>query len=124
MNIVLGEENIKDLSDRHIVLELDSFLISGSPEPVKSFCIVEKVSLEFFSATEQFQTLHANLVENYRRRQWKYCQDAISHLRGQWCGELDSFYDDLAQRIVRYKESEPCPDWNGVIDKRPRDTAA
>jgi hypothetical protein len=56
-------------------------------------------------------------MSNYKKRNWKYCQDALEHLQGKWKGELDSFYQDMANRVTGYQKHEPGVDWEPVIDR-------
>jgi hypothetical protein len=41
----------------------------------------------------------------------------LEHLTGKWGGQLDTFYQNLNQRVLGFKENDPGPDWTGVIDK-------
>ena len=118
MNIILGEENVKEIDQKYTVLELDTLLFSGSATPVTAYCLVEKVGLEEFVTLDRFRELHNNMMKNYRLKNWKYCEDALEHLMGKWRGELNSFYDDVAIRIKEYKQADPGKDWAGVIEKK------
>ena len=118
MNIILGEENVKEIDQKYTVLELDTMLFSGSAEPVTAYCLVEKVGLEEFVTLDRFRELHNNMMKNYRLKNWKYCEDALEHLMGKWRGELNSFYDDVSKRIAQYKHTDPGDAWNGVIEKK------
>jgi hypothetical protein len=117
MNIILGRENIEQAREKYTVLELDTLLINGAADPVTAYCLIEQVPIDQIAGMDQFRDLHNNLMANYRKRNWKYCEDAIEHLRGQWGGELDSFYIEMSQRVADLKESVLPNDWNGVIDK-------
>jgi hypothetical protein len=117
MNIILGRENIEQAQEKYTVLELDTLLIDGAADPVTAYCLIEQVPIEQIAGMDQFRDLHNNLMLNYRKRNWKYCEDAIEHLRGQWGGELDSFYIEMSQRVADLKKSVLPNDWNGVIDK-------
>ena len=117
MNIILGRENIEQAQEKYTVLELDTLIINGAADPVTAYCLIEQVPIDQISGMDQFRDLHNNLMANYRKRNWKYCEDAIEHLRGQWGGELDSFYIEMSQRVADLKESVLPNDWNGVIDK-------
>jgi hypothetical protein len=65
----------------------------------------------------QFHDLHANLMVEYRKRNWKYCEDAMEHLQGKWNGNLDTFYTELKARIQQLK-TESLPDtWTGTVLK-------
>jgi hypothetical protein len=115
MNILLGEENVAQIDEKYTVLELDTIRISG--QDIKAYCVVEQLPLYEMLTLEQFRDLHENLMKNYKSKNWKYCIDAIEHLKGKWKGDLDSFYDDLNSRILRYLQTDPGNEWDGVIVK-------
>jgi len=117
MNIILGEEHAAELQKKHIVLELDSFWISGNQKPVTAFCVTEDLSIASLMKADQFKDLHQGLMRNYRKKNWSYCLDALDHLRGQWDGQLDSFYDELGQRIRNYQSQVLDDSWDGIIAK-------
>jgi hypothetical protein len=115
MHIILGEENIKEIDQKYTVLELDTLRISG--EPVTAYCLIEELSLDEMFTLDQFRTLHENLIKNYKKRNWKFCEDAIEHLKGKWRGDLDTFYDSIDNRVKQYQQQEPSADWDGIIHK-------
>ena len=116
MNIILGKSQADLLKDKHLILELDTVTM-GNSTPITAYCVVENVPLEQISKIEPFTKLHTTLMENYRKRQWNYCQDVIEELIGAWGGQLDSFYTDLLNRIIANKENEPDKSWTGIIAK-------
>jgi hypothetical protein len=118
MNIVLGEENVQELRQKYIVLELDSFLLTGHDQPITAFCIAEDLSIQSLLQSDQMRDLHQGLIRNYRKKNWDYCLDALDHLRGKWDGQLDSFYIELDSRIRTLKAAPPDDTWNGVIVKK------
>lgn len=115
MNIILGEENVKDIDNKYIVLELDTMVIDGAP--VKAYCLVEQMSLDEFFTLDNYRDLHEKLISNYHKKNWSFCEQAIEHLKGRWRGEVDSFYDSLLERVVAFKDNDPGTDWNGFIVK-------
>ena len=119
MYIIVGEESAAKVDNKYLVLELDTILYDNKAEPVKSYCVIdnEHVPLTDINRIEELITLHQNLIENYRKRNWKYCLDALEHLKGSFRGELDTFYDDLEKRCSVFQQFEPPQDWNGVYDK-------
>jgi hypothetical protein len=117
MNIILGHENAEQARDKYTVLELDTLIIDGADDPVTAYCLVEQVPIDQIAGLDQFRDLHNNLMINYRKRNWKYCEDAIEHLQGKWGGELDSFYRELYQRIQQHKTETPDPNWIGTLLK-------
>ena len=117
MNIVLGEENVRDIRERYIVLELDQFRIPGHDSPVTAYCVTENLSVNELLQIDRWRDLHSNLMKNYRLRNWSYCMQAIEHLQGRWNGQLDSFYQSLLQRIQDLQTQDLDETWTGVIDR-------
>jgi len=117
MNIILGRENIEQAQEKYTVLELDTLIINGAEDPVTAYCLIEQVPIDQIAGMDQFRDLHNNLMANYRKRNWKYCEDAIEHLRGKWGGELDSFYTEMGQRISQLRQQVLDDDWTGTIVK-------
>jgi hypothetical protein len=117
MHIIFGEQNTQEVRQKYTVLTLDTFRLTGSTEPVTAFCVLDTIGLEQMTQLNMWKDLHENLLQEYRIKNWKYCEDALEHLRGQWQGQLDSFYDDLGARIAKYKEQDPGPDWQGIYDR-------
>jgi hypothetical protein len=117
MNIILGRENIEHAQEKYTVLELDTLLINGAADPVTAYCLIEQVPIDQIAGIDQFRDLHNNLMKNYRLQNWKFCEDAIEHLRGKWGGELDSFYTEMSQRISQLRQQVLEDNWCGIVDK-------
>lgn len=120
MNIIFAtRDEAEKLGEKYIVLELDTFRLANQSDAVTSWCVIDTsaVSLNDLTQISQFVDLHKNLIKNYRLRNWKYCKDALEHLVGKWRGEIDSFYTVLEQRVDQYRETDPGPEWDGIIDK-------
>ena len=121
MNIVLGEKSVNDLliddvNQRYVVLELDTFRLSDH-EPVKSYCVVDSIPMTEIPLQQQWSELHQKLMENYRKKNWNFCLQALEHLQGRWNGHLDSFYMIMRQRIESLSQQELSPDWDGAIER-------
>lgn len=115
MNIILGKNNVGDISDRYVVLELDTLIVPGHSLPITAYAVVERHPVTDMASIPQFQELHGNLMRNYKLRNWKYCTDALEHLLGRWNGELDSFYQTMSQRVSNLLENTPGDDWDGIV---------
>lgn len=117
MNIILETEVTADIKEKYTLLELDTFLKTGTGERVKSYCVLtnEDVTLQEIAQIENNKELHANLMKNYHKQDWNFCEQAISHLQGKWKGECDSFYSILGKRIQELKAQELTEDWDSAI---------
>lgn len=120
MHIILGKENVDTLNidNKFTVLELDTFKLPPTGSEVTAYCVVENIPINDLPKVESMKDLHANLLTNYRKRDWNYCNQALDFLIGFWGHELDTYYQDLRDRIKQYSEAEPGPEWTGIIDKQ------
>jgi hypothetical protein len=117
MNIIFDSPQVEILKQRHVLLELDTFLIGNNLQAIKSWCVVEQIPINEVSTAEHYQKLHASLIEHYNKKNWSVCKDAIVLLKGRWGGELDSFYHTLDDRISQLKDQSLPESWSGIIVK-------
>lgn len=117
MNIIFGD-NIAELArEKYTVLELDTLVMSGQDKTATAYAIVEKIPLSEMPTLDRFKDLHHNLMKEYRKRNWKFCEDAIGHLQGRWNTELDTFYSELYERVQSLKTQSLDDAWAGMIVK-------
>jgi hypothetical protein len=117
MHIIFGKEQADELSNKYIVLELDTFQFGTDGPVVTAYCTVETIPLEELAMLVATQAQHEHLLINYRGRAWQDCLVGIQELTGKWRGELDSFYGDLALRVESHIKNTPPADWSCVIHK-------
>jgi hypothetical protein len=115
MKIIFGDNVANQAREKYTVLELDTFVFEQQVVTATAYAIIERVPLMEMVNIESFKTLHANLMMEYRKRNWKYCEDAIEHLRGKWNGDLDTFYTELHERLQQLKQQLLPDDWTGTI---------
>jgi len=118
MNIIIDPKDLKSYQEKYTVLELDTFRLLPENREVKAYCVIEAIPIMELQLIESRRNLHNGLLENYRKRNWDYCNQALDHLVGSWNNELDSFYQDMRNRIDRYMENDPGESWDGVIEKQ------
>ena len=116
MHIILGDQITKEISDKYTVLELDIFQIAGRDQTMSAYCVVENVPIAELPQADRYRDLHAQMIKNYRSGNWKFCEDALEHLQGRWNGEVDSFYQDLSNRIAtRKRDITDTAVWDSTI---------
>lgn len=104
------------IEQKYTVLDLDTFrLPDGSLHT--ACCVVENMPIQELSQAQSMKDLHANLILEYGKRNWNYCEQAIDQLLGKWGGELDTFYTDLKQRIEMLQDKDLDDTWSPVIIK-------
>lgn len=119
MLVVFGKENADKLKDRMTILELDTFMQDGLPEPVTAYAVLqfEDIPLDEIPQIENMANLHNTMWVEYRARRFGFCEQAMEHLRGKWKGTLDSFYDEFSNRLKTLQESKLPENWSGIIYK-------
>jgi len=125
MNIIFGQETADHLRQKHVVLEVDTFVTESGARHT-AYCVVENIPLADFPVLESFVQVHHDMMEAYRDRNWEYCRNAIQGLARRWNGELDTFYQDLIARVNDYEQQEPPESWDGsrpTTDQGSRSTA-
>ena len=119
MHIIFGDDTAAEMAQKYTVLELDKIQLDPTGPVLNSYCVIEKdnVPLQDVGKMQNIINLHTKLMENYRKKNWNFCERALEHLHGAFNGTLNTFYDHISTRIAKYKEQDPGPDWNGVYEK-------
>jgi hypothetical protein len=103
MHIVMGDEYIDELRERHLVLQLETFeaSYSASLKKVTAYCVVpqEAIPLQEMPHIERLSAIHQAVVDAWNKQDYRTVENGIEHLKGHFNGELDSFYDILLDRI-------------------------
>ena len=117
MHIIFGNEQAQEIGKKYTVLELDTVCFAPSGTTATAYAVVENIPITDLPNLS-FQTdLHHNLMENYRKRDWNFCSQAIENLVGNFGGELDTFYVELQSRINNYKDNDPGENRNYMLDR-------
>lgn len=121
MKVIFGKEQAEQVSQRMTVLELDTFFQAGLPEPITAYAVIdtEDVPIHEFPVLENHIELHNTMMAEYRKQNWQYVEQALEHLPGRWGGTVDSFYEELSNRIKTLKEQSLPENWTGVIINTP-----
>jgi hypothetical protein len=116
MHIILGEENARKLTNKYTLLELDLIRVEPDADVLQAYCVLEDIPAEDVLRLDEYSRLHQKLVENFRKRNWQYCENVIEHLKGRWGGSVDTFYSEITDRVAKYKDQEPGPEWDGTYE--------
>jgi hypothetical protein len=117
MYIIFGQDQADVISQNHTVLELDTFRFMPDNVIQTAYTVVENIPIEELPRLSFQKELHHNLMENYRKGDWNFCEQAIEQLIGAFGGEIDTFYAELQTRIDHYKNNDPEELWDPVIEK-------
>lgn len=117
MNIILSEQSANTLEGKYTCLPLDLIKISSDKDAVQAYCVLEDIPITEINKIDEYKNLHEKMIENYRKKNWSFCEHAIEHLHGKWGGQMNSFYDEIMNRVAKYKEEDPGEDWDYSIHK-------
>ena len=117
MNIILGEENVRDVGDQYLVLELDTLLISKDLAPMTAYCLVENVPIGELMVLDHQREKHQEMMRCFREREWTRALELLTELQGKWNKEVDTFYDHLATRLRYLVENDPGETWTHIVDR-------
>lgn len=115
MNIIF-KENLPSSDQKYTVLELDTFSLPDGSQHT-ACCIIENMPIMELPQMQSLSELHANLISNYGKKDWDFCEQALEQLTGKWGGEVDSFYSNLKTRIEQCKTTTLDHDWSPVVNK-------
>ncbi len=99
MDIIFSRTVADQLAEKYTVLELESHLVGE--EILETFCVVaaDKIPLDETVKLDHWKKLHDAFVQANKDKNGKLCQDLAEHLVGRWGGELDEFYQIVAERF-------------------------
>ena len=102
MYIIYGKESANKLSDRYIILELDTITVESKEITLYSVIDRDSIKLKDIPSLDQFISLHEKLIENLPKKDKNFCSQAIEQLYGKFEGELDSFYTHVKSRFLEW----------------------
>lgn len=117
MNIIFGKEQAELLSNTHTVLELDTFQFGIDGPIIPAYCVIETIHFKDMPTLVETRTKHQELITAYQTRQWQTALELLNTLIGAWNGEIDSFYQEINNRVQNFQSNEPDSSWTHIIIK-------
>lgn len=104
MDIIFGRENATKLREKYTVLDLEKLVVNdeqGQQIELEVFCLIpaDKISIGDLPQLENWVKLHQDFLHGYETEQYNYCRQCIEHLMGKFGGEVDTFYEEILNRI-------------------------
>ena len=117
MHIILEDNRTDELKSKYTLLEVDQIRFDPEEPAVQAYCVLENIPVDEISKLDEFAHLHHKLMENYNKRDWNFCEQALEHLNGRWGGQMSTFYAEIADRIAKYKQQDPGDDWDPALKR-------
>ena len=100
MEIIFGRENAEELRKKYTVLDLEEIAVEDG-RMLEVFCLIpaDKIKLQDISTLSRWTIVHNEFLAGYKKKEYDFCRQCIEHLKGQFGGEVDTFYDEILRRI-------------------------
>jgi hypothetical protein len=119
MQIIFDEKLVPELQERYIILELDTVMQPGMTKPIILYALIEDPDIETITRLPDLLKQHHELVTAYKDSQWDVAKFNAYAMKGAWKGQLDEFYDLVAETSADYESRGE--QWNGVRHTTPVD---
>lgn len=98
MQIIWNQEAAKRLQTNQTVLELETFAVGD--QTITAWCVIpaERVFPEI-TRLDNIKELHQAFITAFNNKNYQLCQDLAPELIGRFGGELDSFYQEILNKI-------------------------
>jgi hypothetical protein len=99
MDIIFSRQTAEELSEKYVVLELESHLVED--KILETFCVIDakKIPLNEIPMMDHWKKLHNEFVKANKDKNAKLCVDLAEHLKGKFGGDLDEFYSIVCERF-------------------------
>jgi hypothetical protein len=116
MEILFGNKEIDTIraNSQYTVLELDTIQVTPNHETETAYCLISDLTIEDMVDLEKKKQMHHDMMDLYKHAQWQQCRELALALRGSWQGAVDSFYDEILQRLTDLEQRPIAHDWTGV----------
>ena len=98
MQIIWNREAAESLRTNQTVLELETFAVGD--QTITAYCVVpaERVFPDI-TRLDNIKELHQAFISALNEKNYQLCQDIAPELIGRFGGELDSFYQEILDKI-------------------------
>jgi adenylate cyclase len=113
VNIIISEFTYQYVKQGIVERELDKVRVKGRQKPVKIYEVLGK-SGEIPTQTQDLCHIFAQGLVSYRAKQWDVALEQFNH--ALQCGPSDGPSQLYIERCMRYKNSPPPDNWDGVFE--------
>ena len=117
MHIILEDDGLPELESKYTLLEVDKIKLHPDEDAIQAYCVLDNIPIDELPKIDEFKNLHQKLMENYSKRDWNFCEQALEHLTDRWGGQMNTFYAEISTRVAKYKENDPGENWHPAINK-------
>lgn len=104
MQIIWNREAPESLKTNQTVLELETFPVGE--QTITAYCVVpaERVFPDIANL-DDLKQLHQSFISAFNEKNYQLCQEIAPELIGRFGGELDSFYQEILNKINAFTDN-------------------
>lgn len=98
MQIIWNQEAAQRLKSNQTVLELETFAVGD--QTITAYCVVpaEQVFPDI-TRLDNIKELHQAFIDAFNKKNYQLCKDLAPQLLGRFGGELDTFYQEILNKL-------------------------
>lgn len=98
MQIIWNQQAAESLRKNQTVLELETFAVGD--QTITAYCVIpaEKIFPEI-TRLDNIKELHQAFIDAYNNKNYQLCRDLAPELVGCLGGELDTFYQEILNKL-------------------------
>ncbi len=112
VDIIIGENTVRELDDDFAYIELDYIQVKGKTEPVRIYALMGETAYKDDPAFQKARKTTDALLTAYRARQWDKAEKQANALKKAY-DPLSGLADLYLARITEYRIAPPPDDWDG-----------
>ena len=109
VKMIIGERTAELLDGEYPLAELDCIAVKGKTKGVKIYTIVNGTGID-----RTYLKSHGDFIKAYRHQDWDQALQYIKILKNAFKGELNEYYEMMAERIDELRTANLPRDWDGV----------
>jgi adenylate cyclase len=113
VKIVLGPLTAEQVQDEYFVLELDKIAVKGKTVGVNIYTVLE-VYAGSHGEYELGREEHNEMLRLYRKQHFEHAAELCYNLKGEFDGQMNSYYDMWIDRCKEMKLAKLPADWDGT----------
>lgn len=112
--MVIGDRTNNLVKDEFFTLPLDCIAVKGKKEGVNIHTVLQIHDAGSAAEYLMAKTQHLHMISDYNAQHFKEVVAECKHLKGEFDGQMDGYYDMWIERCLEMAKDPPGPGWDRV----------
>ena len=112
--MVIGDRTNNLVKDEFFTLPLDCIAVKGKKEGVNIHTVLQIHDAGSAAEYLMSKTQHLHMISDYNAQHFKEVVAECKHLKGEFDGQMDGYYDMWIERCLEMAKDPPGPGWDRV----------